>query len=113
MGFLFDLKRVFEDATGRAPSDAESRQLERALEDAAAEFNDSGDDSPDDKLRAFMDGGIPTVRLLSMRESTTCEACGRADGSEMKLAAALRKRPLPHADCSCDDGCGCVYLPVL
>lgn len=120
MGLLFDLRRIAADVIGRPLSQREERQLGEGLRDAVDEITDDegnllpdDDGSPDAQLRSFMRADVGHVRLLSMREPDTCPTCYDADGTELKLAKALREMPLPHADCTCADGCGCVYLPII
>lgn len=124
MGLFIDFRKLIADALGRPLTAQEEKQAEQTLQEAWDEITGgtgvlehSNDHIPLDEwnrrqLLSYAEGGVSRVAVISRRDGSACAVCAQADRTEYSVPEAIRLQPLPHADCSCEDGCECIYRPL-
>jgi len=59
------------------------------------------------RLRELKRAGIQQVKILGSCRDNACETCRKADG----MTYAIQSAPeLPHGRCTCEYGCGCIFI---
>lgn len=61
-------------------------------------------------MQLYKGDGVHRVQVICPPEAQVCEVCSADDGIELVLAEVPE---LPHSDCFCANGCGCVTVAIL
>ena len=61
------------------------------------------------RLKELRRAGIQRVKLLSSGRDDACETCKEADG---KIYLISSEPELPHRECTCEFGCGCILIAI-
>jgi hypothetical protein len=54
--------------------------------------------------------GVNRVQILSAGDADTCNSCREISGRTYSISEAPE---LPYGQCTCEEGCRCMYLPLL
>lgn len=59
------------------------------------------------RLKEFKESGIKQVKILGSGRDDACKICNQADGQIYPIESAPE---LPHVQCTCQYGCGCIFI---